>query len=79
MVPEMVRAFAEVLMGAEVDSRCGAGSGERSEERTNHRNGYRIRRWDTRAGTIDLAVPKLRRGRRFPDWLRTHGHAARRP
>lgn len=69
LVREMVQAFAEVLMGAEVDARCGAGYGERSEERTNRRNGYRTRRWDTRAGTIELAVPKLRQGSYFPDWL----------
>ena len=69
LVREMVQAFAEVLMGAEADARCGAGYGERSEERTNRRNGYRTRRWDTRAGTIDLAVPKLRQGSYFPDWL----------
>lgn len=69
MLREMVRIFAEALMGAEVDQRCGAGPGERSAERVNHRNGYRLRRWDTRVGSIDLAIPKLRQGTYFPDCL----------
>ena len=62
LLREMVRCFAEALMGAEADALCGAGYGERSTERTNRRNGYRERRFDTRVGTIDLAVPKLRAG-----------------
>lgn len=66
---EMVRVMAEALMGAEVDSLCGAGYGKRSPDRTNHRNGFRSRRWDTRVGTIDLQIPKLRRGSYFPDTL----------
>jgi transposase-like protein len=65
----MVRSFAEALMGAEADAVCGAGYGERSAERTNTRNGYRRREWDTRAGSISLAIPKLRQGSYFPDWL----------
>ena len=65
----MVRTFAEALMGAEADAACGAGYGERSEDRVNHRNGYRDRRWDTRAGTIELAIPRLRHGTYFPEWL----------
>ncbi len=44
----------------------------RSEDRTNTRNGYRNRDWDTRVGTIDLAIPKLRSGSYFPDWLLEH-------
>lgn len=48
---------------------CGAGYGERSEQRTNSRNGYRHRDFDTRAGTVDVAIPKLREGSYFPDWL----------
>jgi putative transposase len=56
-------------MGAEADEICGAGYGERSEERTNCRNGYRPREWDTPVGTIELAIPKLRTGSYFPDWL----------
>src|SRR5215468_4840511 len=65
----MVKSFAEALMGAEADAICGAPYGERSEERINKRNGYRDRAWDTRAGTIELAIPKLRSGSYFPDWL----------
>ena len=56
-------------MGADADAICGAPYGERSEERTNTRNGYRRRAADTRAGTIELAIPKLRAGSYFPDRL----------
>ena len=69
LLRSMVQSFAEALMGAEADAICGAGYGERSAERTNTRNGYRRRDWDTRAGTVDLAIPKLRQGSYFPDWL----------
>ncbi|WP_424536448.1 IS256 family transposase [Sphaerisporangium viridialbum] len=69
LLRSMVKTMAEALMSAEVDSRCGADYGERSSERTNSRNGYRARDWDTRAGTIELAIPKLRQGSYFPDWL----------
>lgn len=69
LVREMVKAFAERLMGADADAICGAGYGEVSAERVNSRNGYRDRRWDTRAGTIELAIPKLRSGSYYPDWL----------
>ena len=65
----MVQDLAEALMGAEVDALCGAAYGERSPERVNRRNGYRERDWDTRVGSIELAVPKLREGSYFPDWL----------
>jgi putative transposase len=64
-----VRAFAENLMSAEADARCGAPYGERSDERVNRRNGYRDRDFDTRAGTIELRVPKLRQGTYYPEWL----------
>jgi transposase-like protein len=65
----MVKDFAEALMSADADAVCGAGYGERSPERVNRRNGYRERDWDTRVGSIELAVPKLRQGSYFPDWL----------
>jgi putative transposase len=65
----MVRDFAEALMGAEAEALCGAGYGERSPERVNRRNGYRERDWDTRVGSIELALPRLREGSYFPDWL----------
>ena len=69
LLREMVKVFAEQLMGADADALCGADYGERSPERVNRRNGYRERAWDTRTGTIALAVPKLREGTYFPDWL----------
>jgi putative transposase len=69
LLREMVRSFAQALMSAEADAVCGAAYGERSDERTNTRNGYRQREWDTRAGSIDLQVPKLRQGSYFPGWL----------
>jgi putative transposase len=66
---ELLSMFIQTLMGAEADALCGAGYCERSGERTNHRNGYRHREFDTRAGTLDVAIPKLRQGSYFPDWL----------
>ena len=66
---ELLSTFIHTLMGAEADALCGAGYGERSGERTNRRNGYRHREFDTRTGTMDLAIPKLRQGSYFPDWL----------
>jgi transposase-like protein len=63
-------------MSAEADGLCGAPYGERSEERTNSRNGYRNREWDTRAGTVELAIPKLRTGSYYPDWLLQHRRRA---
>jgi putative transposase len=70
LLRSMVTTFAETLMSAEADAVCGAGYGERSSVRANTRNGYRRREWDTRAGSIDLSIPKLRQGSYFPDWLR---------
>ena len=67
----MVTTFAEALMAAEADAVCGAPYRSRDDERVNRRNGYRSRTWDTRVGTIDLAIPKLRSGSYFPDWLLT--------
>jgi putative transposase len=72
----MVKTFADALMSAEADVLCGAPYGQRSEDRTNSRNGYRPREWDTRAGTIELAIPKLRSGSYFPDWLLQHRRRA---
>jgi putative transposase len=78
--PDLLRAmlssFVEALMGADADAICNAPYGARSAERTNTRNGYRHRDWDTRAGTIDVAIPKLRSGSYFPDWLLTHRRRA---
>jgi transposase-like protein len=69
LLRELLRMFVQALMSAEADAECGAEYGTRSPERTNSRNGYRAREWDTRTGTIELAIPKLRAGSYFPDWL----------
>jgi len=69
LLREMLTTFVDALMGAEADAVCGAPFGARSDERVNTRNGYRRRDWDTRAGTIEVAIPKLRSGSYFPDWL----------
>ena len=69
LLRQMITTFVQALMGAEADAVCGAGYGVRSDERTNIRNGYRRRDWDSRAGTLELAIPKLRSGSYFPDWL----------
>ena len=65
----MLAAFAEALMSAQASMQCNAAYGERTDERENSRNGYRMRPWDTRVGSIDLAVPKLRRGVYSPEFL----------
>ncbi|GAA3928149.1 hypothetical protein GCM10023085_06640 [Actinomadura viridis] len=65
----LVKTMAEALMSAEAGAVCGAGYGQRSDGRVNRRNGYRSRDWDTRAGTVELAIPKLRTGSYFPEWL----------
>jgi putative transposase len=69
LLREMVKVFAERLMAAEVDALCGAGYGEVSAQRTNSRNGLRHRDFDTRVGTIDLAIPKLRHDSYYPGWI----------
>jgi|tagenome__1003787_1003787.scaffolds.fasta_scaffold20729512_1 putative transposase len=69
LMRQMLTTFIDALMSAEADAVCGAEYGARSESRTNWRNGYRHRDFDTRAGTLDVAVPKLRQGSYFPDWL----------
>ncbi len=66
---ESLRWVVQQLMEAEVSGLIGAEHGERSPERLTHRNGYRPRRWDTRAGEIELAIPKIRRGSYFPSFL----------
>jgi putative transposase len=76
LLRDMVKTFADALMSAEADAICGAPYGVRSDERTNSRNGYRAREWDTRAGTVELAIPKLRTGSYFPDWLLQHRRRA---
>jgi putative transposase len=69
LVREMLAFAAERMMDMEIEARTGAPSGTRSPARLTHRNGYRERGWDTRAGRIDLAIPKLRKGSYFPSFL----------
>ena len=77
LLREMVRGFAQRMMDADVEVRCGAGYGQVSPDRVNSRNGYRQREWDTRAGTIELAIPKLRTGSYFPSFLEHRRRAER--
>ncbi len=69
LLRSMLTTFMNTLMSAEADAVCGAAYGETSPERTNVRNGYRHREFDTRAGTLEVAIPKLRSGSYFPEWL----------
>ncbi|OLT14064.1 IS256 family transposase [Kocuria sp. CNJ-770] len=69
LLREMLTTFVNTLLSAEADTVCGAAYGASSPERVNQRNGYRHRDFDTRAGTLDVAIPKLRTGTYFPEWL----------
>ena len=69
LLREMVGFAAQRLMELEVESLTGAAHGERSPDRINSRNGYRDRDWETRAGTVELRIPKLRKGSYFPAFL----------
>ena len=69
LLRQLMEGFVNTLLSADADSVCGAAYGAREEGRVNHRNGYRHRDLDTRVGTLDVAVPKLREGSYFPDWL----------
>ena len=69
LLREMIGFAAQRLMELETEPLCGAAHGERSAERLNQRNGYRERDWETRAGTVELRIPKLRRGSYFPAFL----------
>ncbi len=69
LLREMIGFTAQRLMELEVQGLTGAGHGERTPERINHRNGYRDRVWETRAGTVELKIPKLRKGCYFPGFL----------
>ena len=66
---DMIGFAAERLMELEVQGVTGAAPGERTAERINQRNGYRDRAWEARAGTIQLRIPKLRKGSYFPGFL----------
>lgn len=69
IVRDMIGFVAQRLMELDVDNRCGASHGERTDGRTNSRNGFRDRQWDTRAGSVALRIPKLRAGSYFPPFL----------
>lgn len=69
LVREMLAFAADRIMELEIEARTGAVHGSRSPDRTNHRNGYRARPWETRAGRIDLEIPKLRKGSYLPSFL----------
>jgi putative transposase len=69
MLRQMVQFMAQQLMEIDVQGRCGAGYDEKSAARVNSRNGFRDRTWETRAGTVELKVPKLRTGSYFPEFL----------
>ena len=70
VIREAVKAVAAEMMELEVSELIGAERGERRpEDRATHRNGYRARRWDTRAGEIELQIPKIRQGSYFPSFL----------
>lgn len=79
LLREMLSYIANRMMDLEVESLTGDAHGERSPTRTNHRNGYRERAWETRAGTFELEIPKLRKGSYFPVFLSrtTNGRLAR--
>ena len=66
---EALQVLVEGIMDAEVSAQIGAEHGERSPERITHRNGYRSRDWDTRVGTMELRIPKIREGSYFPSLL----------
>ena len=69
LLREMIGFTAQRLMALEVEGLTGAAHGERNPERMNQRNGYRDRTWETRAGTVELRIPKLRKGSYFPAFL----------
>jgi len=69
MLRQMVQFMAQRLMDIDVEALCGAGYDEKNPERANSRNGYRDRAWETRAGRVDLKIPKLRSGSYFPGFL----------
>jgi transposase-like protein len=69
LLREMIGFTAQRLMDLEAESLTGAPYGQRSDERVNQRNGFRDRCWETRAGTVELRIPKLRHGSYFPGFL----------
>ena len=78
LLRQMLGFVANRMMELDVEGLTGAGYGERSVARVNQRNGYRERGWETRAGTVELAIPKLRKGSYFPGFLRSRAARPRR-
>lgn len=79
LLRQMVQHMAQQLMELQVQGLCGAGFDEKAPaERVNSRNGYRDRTWETRTGTVELRIPKLRRGSYFPEFLEPRRTAERR-
>src|SRR3954469_6636846 len=79
VIREAVKAVAAEMMEVEVSELIGAERGERRpDDRATHRNGYRPRRWDTRAGEMELQIPKIRQGSYFPSFLEPRGRSDRR-
>lgn len=76
LLREMIGFAAQRLMELDVEGLTGAAHGERHPDRQNHRNGYRDRLWETRAGTVELRIPKLRKGSYFPGFLEPRRIAA---
>ena len=74
LVRDMLQLAAQKLMEMDVEALCGAAYGERSIPRENSRNGFRDRPWETRAGAIDLRIPKLRKGSYFPGFPGASSH-----
>ena len=79
LVRELLAFAADRMMELEVEARTGAPAGARSADRFTHRNGYRERAWETRAGRIDLAIPKLRKGSYLPSFLEPRRTAEKAP
>ena len=69
LLRQMIHHVVERMMEMDVDNLCGAGYGARSPDRQNSRNGYRERLWETRAGSVDLKILRLRSGSYFPPFL----------
>ena len=79
LLRQMIGFVAQRMMDMDVESLCAAAYGERSAERLNSRNGYRERTWDTRGGSVDLKIPKLRKGSYFPRFLEPRRTAEKAP
>jgi transposase-like protein len=81
LLQQMIQYVAQRMMDMDMDveSLCSAAYGKRSPERLNSRNGYRERLWETRAGSVDLKIPKLRKGSYFPGFSGASAHGREGP